>query len=244
MKYGLQMYSVRDVTPNDMEKALREVKAMGYDFVEFAGFYGHSAEEMKEMLDRFGLTCSGTHSGWDGLLPDRIEASIEYHKTIGCENYIIPGADLSTKEKLDAFIDLINQAQPVLAKAGIKLHYHNHFGEFYPNADGLYIHEELEKRTSILFEIDTYWAFFAGKDPLAMLDRLKDRVSVIHLKDGVKEDGRSLGEGDAPVAQVRRKAIGYGMTMVVESESLRPDGLSEVKRCIDYLKKCDAEDGI
>ena len=53
----------------------------------------------------------------------------------------------------------------------------------------------------------------------------------------------SLGQGIAPVAAVRKAAIELGLTMVVESEGLEPTGLEEVRRCIDYLKEQDAQDG-
>ena len=40
MKYGLQLYSVRDAAEKDYEMTLREVAAMGYEYVEPAGFFG------------------------------------------------------------------------------------------------------------------------------------------------------------------------------------------------------------
>ena len=102
---------------------------------------------------------------------------------------------------------------------------------------GSTIHSELEKRGIFDFEIDTYWAFNAGLDPVAVLDRLADRVKVIHLKDGLKGGiGKALGEGEAPVLAIREKALAMGLTMVVESEGLNPTGLEEVKRCIEFLK--------
>lgn len=237
MDYGLQLFSVRDFTDKDLPGTLARVAEMGYKYVEFAGFFGYSDVAVKAMLDMNGLYASGTHSGTAGLLPENIDESIRFHKGIGCANYIIPGDDLSTREKLDRFIDTVNSAMPKLLENGIKLHYHNHSHEFYPNADGLFIHEELEKRTSMLFEIDTFWAFNAGRDPVEMLERLKDRVEVIHLKDGLKGGaGRSLGQGEAPVLKVLEKARELGLTVVVESEGLDPDGLSESGRCIDFLK--------
>ena len=51
MQYGLQLYSVRDVTDKNMEYALEKVAEMGYSFVEFAGFFGIPAKEIKRMLD-------------------------------------------------------------------------------------------------------------------------------------------------------------------------------------------------
>jgi sugar phosphate isomerase/epimerase len=216
---------------------------MGYSFVEFAGFMGLSAKEIRKMLDDDGLYVSGTHTGWQEVAND-FDKTVEYHKTIGNKNIIIPGADLGTKAKLDAFIDFINEYQPKLAAQGITLGYHNHSHEFQPTPEGYLIHTELEKRTKVNFEIDTYWAYVAGLDPVATVTRLKDRVHVIHLKDGSREgQGSSLGLGTAPVAAVRKLAIDLGITIVVESENLQPDGISEVKRCIDWLKAQDAADG-
>lgn len=242
MEYGLQLYSVRDITGQDLEGALAKVAALGYRFVEFAGFFGHSADKVKAMLDTYGLSVSGTHTGWQELTADRIDETIAYHKSIGNKNIIIPGADLSTREKLDDLINLINEAQPKLAAAGIALGYHNHSHEFIETGYGALIHKELEERTQVEFEIDTYWAYVAGLDPIALLERLGDRVRVIHLKDGFADGhGMALGEGTAPVAAVRDYAIAHGLAMVVESETCQPTGIEEVARCMAYLNKLDNE---
>ena len=242
MEYGLQLYSVRDITGQDLEGALAKVAALGYRFVEFAGFFGHSADKVKAMLDTYGLSVSGTHTGWQELTADRIDETIVYHKSIGNKNIIIPGADLSTREKLDDLIALINEAQPKLAAAGIALGYHNHSHEFIETGYGALIHKELEERTQVEFEIDTYWAYVAGLDPIALLERLGDRVRVIHLKDGFADGhGMALGEGTAPIAAVRDYAIAHGLAMVVESETCQPTGIEEVARCMTYLNKLDNE---
>jgi sugar phosphate isomerase/epimerase len=236
-EYGLQLFSLRDITGNDLEGALKAVAEMGYKYVEYAGFFGHSAEQVKEWQDKYGLKCSGTHSGWGELLPENIEATIAFHKTIGNPNYIIPGADLSTLDKIIDFCAVMNKAQLRLAEEGISLGYHNHSHEFVVMPWGSTIHSELEKRGTFDFEIDTFWAFNAGIDPVETLKRLSGRVKVIHLKDGFKGGaGKSLGQGEAPVLKVREYAVKNNIRMVVESEGLDPTGLEEVKRCIDFLK--------
>lgn len=236
MDYGIQMYSLRDLAQVDLKAALKKVADIGYKKVEFAGFFGHSAEEVKSWLDEFGLTVSATHSSLQEL-DDDFEGTVKYHHTIGNKNYIIPGAPWDTKEGLDDTIAKLNKYKPLLAAEGITLAYHNHDGEFKPNKDGQIAHEEMEKRTDVDFEIDTYWAYAAGKDPIEVITRLKDRVHVIHLKDGdANRNGYPLGDGTAPVAAVREKAIELGMAMVVESETLTPDGPTEAERCFAYLK--------
>ncbi len=237
IEYGLQLFSVRDLTDKDLEGALKAVAEMGYKYVEYAGFFGHSAEQVKEWQDKYGLQCSGTHTGWGEILPENIEATIAYHKTIGNKHIIIPGADLGTLEKIIDFCAVMNKAQLRLAQEGISLGYHNHSHEFVVMPWGSTIHSELEKRGTFDFEIDTFWAFNAGIDPIATLERLSGRVKVIHLKDGFKGGaGKSLGQGEAPVLAVREYAITAGLRMVVESEGCDPSGLEEVKRCIDFLK--------
>lgn len=239
-EYGLQLFSVRDITGNDLEGALREVAAMGYRYVEYAGFFGHPAETVAAWQEKYGLACSGTHTGWGELLPENIEATIAYHKAIGNSHIIVPGADLDSLEKIIDFCAVMNKAQLRLAKDGISLGYHNHSHEFVVMPWGSTIHSELEKRGTFDFEIDTFWAFNAGVDPLALLDRLAGRVRVIHLKDGLRGgQGKALGEGEAPVLAVRQKAITMGLRMVVESEGLDPTGLGEVRRCIDFLRAQD-----
>ena len=238
MKYGIQMYSVRDLAEKDLRAALKCVADIGYKYVEFAGFFGHSAEEVRSWLDEFGLEVSSTHTGSDELTPEKIAETIEYHKIIGNKNIVLPGIRYRTREELDAAVELINFANAELKKAGITLGYHNHYKEFYTMDYGAVVHKEFETRTDVEFEIDTFWAYYAGEDPIAILERLKDRIKLIHLKDGLTDmTGKALGEGTAPVEKVLDKAIELGFTVVVESEGLDPSGPEEVERCFRYLEK-------
>ena len=50
-KVGLQLYSVRGDMEKDFYGTLKAVKEAGYDYVEFAGYYGHTAQEVRAMLD-------------------------------------------------------------------------------------------------------------------------------------------------------------------------------------------------
>lgn len=236
-EYGIQMYSVRDITENDLAGALKAVADIGYKYVEFAGFFGHSADEICRFTEDAGVRISGTHSSWHDLTPDKIDETIAYHKAIGNGNYIIPSARLGTLENIDEFVAVVNGAQDKLYAAGIELAFHNHSTEFETKYWGSTIHTELEKRTALNFEIDTYWAFNAGVDPIVLCERLKDRINTIHLKDGFAGGrGVALGEGHAPVEKVLSMAKEKGLRIVVESEGLQPTGLEEISRCMSFLK--------
>ena len=235
-KYGIQLYSLRDISRDDFEGTLKAVADMGYKMVESAGFFGHDARTVKGWLDKYGLEICSTHTGY-GLLADDFDATVRYHLDIGCKNLIIPGAAHGNMAEINNLVSKINEWQPILEKNGIALHYHNHWQEFVPNPDGSVTMDELASRTSVLFEIDTYWAYVAGQDPIEVMDRYGDRVKFIHLKDGTKDKiGKSLGLGTAPVKAVLEKALATNRAIVVESEGLEPTGKDEVARCMDFLK--------
>lgn len=234
-EYGLQLYSVRSAMAADMEGTVEKVAALGYKMVEPAGFFGRSADQFNELMARTGLKLSGTHSAWIDLR-DKWDETLAYHKAIGNPRYIIPGAGFGTREETDEVIRVINDVQPRLAAEGIELHYHNHSFEFIRNEAGILPFEELRDRTNVKFEIDTYWAYRAGEDPVKLMKEYADRINVIHVKDGTMQEGLSLGSGTAPVREVVAAAKAMGITMVVESEAQQPDGISEVTRCIDFLK--------
>ncbi len=247
IEYGLQLYSLRDISKDDLEGAIRGAAEMGYHYMEFAGFQGHSAEQVKAWLDQYGVEASGTHTGVALLTPDKIQETIAYHKTIGCKNLIVPWGDCSSKEKLDELVAALNYAQPILAEAGITLGYHNHSIEFIRADYGIVPEEYIAENTTVELEIDTFWAFNAGLDPVATVKKYADRVRVIHLKDGIpasksedgKPHGKSTGEGMAPVLAVREMALEMGILMVIESEGLDPTGLEETGRCIKFLRSLE-----
>ncbi len=252
-EYGLQMYSVRDLAKDSLEVALKKVAEMGYKYIEFAGFFDNSPEDVKSWLDKYGLICSGTHTGIPAILPETIDETIAYHKAIGCDNLIVPACDWSTPEKCDEVINALNFAQKKLAENGICLGYHNHSKEFFPTADGIVFEDEVLKRTDAKIQIDTFWLYNTGMDVIDYLEKYKDRISVIHLKDGIPSadenknydhvhdgvQGFSVGEGNAPIKEIREWAIKNNILMVVESEDLNPTGLEEVERCIKYLRTLD-----
>ena len=247
--YGLQLYSVRDVTETDLKSALRAVSELGYKYVEFAGFFGNSAEDVKSWLDEYGLVASGTHTLINDILPQKIDETIKYHKIIGADRLIVPIASWETEELMEENIAAMNEADRKLRQAGIRLGYHNHSFEFFTTPYGKIVEDEIFNRTDIEMQIDTFWLFNSGIDPVPYLEAHKDRIGVIHLKDGISKRGvgasfdnaendavgKSVGEGETPVKDICKWAEDNGVLVVVESEGLDPTGLKEVKRCIDFL---------
>ena len=141
MKYGLQLYSIRDMAEKNFEGMLKAVAEMGYEMVESAGFFGHSAEEVREMLDRYGLTLCSTHTSQHEVF-DRFERTLAFHKRLGCTDIVLPAVMSETREQIDYTVACINRYQPILEAEGIRLHFHNHSDVFLPNKDGIVAFDE------------------------------------------------------------------------------------------------------
>jgi len=192
-------------------------------------------------MDACGAKAWGTHTGVDQLTDEKLMDTIAYHKAIGCSLCIIPWASHQNLADLEKLAALIEKVQPVMKEHGITLAYHNHSSELMPNEDGILALDWLVENTSIAIELDTFWAYNAGVDPIAKMEALGYRLVAVHLKDGVRGgEGNPLGQGQAPVKAVRDYALAHHLPIVVESESLTPDGPTEVNTCIEYLKSLEA----
>ena len=238
MEYGLQLYSIRDITKDDLDGALRQVSEMGYKFVEFAGFFGHSAQEVKAMLDKYGLKVSGTHTGWQEVA-EHFEETVAYHKAIGNKNIIIPGCDLSTQEKLDEFVKMANEFQPKLAAEGIRFGYHNHAHEFAKDGDDVLMDVLMENTEKEIFaEFDVFWVAYAGYDPVEYIRRYAGRQPLMHLKE-LAADRRAnveLGTGVLDFAAIIRAGQQAGTEhFIIEQEEYTLPPLESCKASLDAV---------
>ncbi len=239
MNYGIQLFSLRDIAEKNYEEMLKTAAELGFESVETAGFFEHDAHQIKEWLDKYNLRIAGTHTSLDELDND-FDGVVKYHKIIGNKKIIIPWAPLKNNEELKNTAERINKYQPMLAENGIEMGYHNHFKEFVLNDNAVYPIAYLAEKTKIKFEIDTYWAFVADRNPITVLEEYREKlIGCIHLKDGLRYPdflGTSLGEGSAPVRDIIAKAKDMNLEMIVESEGLDPTGKEEVARCAEFLK--------
>ena len=78
-----------------------------------------------------------------------------------------------------------NWAGKKLSEHGIKFLIHNHYHEF-QKLNGKEILFHIMDNTDpnyVSFELDTFWAMRGGMDPLAVMNRLGNRLKLIHQKD-------------------------------------------------------------
>ena len=186
---GIQLYGVRNAMAQDFEGTLKAVKEMGYDYVEFAGYYGKTAEEIKEILDRIGLTCVSVHQGLD-FYNDDAQKGIDYLKTFGVKYSVIPWYRLPTPAtpEWDATVKRFIDIAEKLRLNGMKLGYHNHDFEFTETHEGKTKHDYIIEALGLplMFpELDTGWVHYAGLRPDQKIRQFSGNVPVVHLKDFV-----------------------------------------------------------
>lgn len=195
-KIGLQLYSIREEMERDMDAALKQVKEIGYDCVEFAGYFGHSAEEVRAMLDKYGLECVSVHQD-PMLFIEEGQKAVDYIKTLGAKYCAIPWytADkLAGSSNWDSTVKLFVEVGKLLKDNGIQQLYHNHDFEF-NKFEGKFLLDwnyETIPAEYLQPQIDTCWVHYAGYDPSEYLMKYAGRIKVVHLKDFVCE---KLGNG-------------------------------------------------
>ena len=192
-RVGLQLYTVRSEMPKDFEGTIAKVAGTGYKEVEFAGYFDHSAKDVRAIVDKNGLTAPSTHLGYD-LIENKLPEMIEVAHVIGHKYIVCPWIDEKqrTAEGWKRAAELFNKAGEATGKAGIQFCYHNHSFEFSP-VEGLggkgaydYLLAETNPK-NVKMEMDLCWISVAGKDPVEYFKKHPGRFPLVHVKDYVND---------------------------------------------------------
>jgi len=245
---GLQMFTVRDQLQADFGRTVEQLAKIGYKNLEFAGYYNRSPEEVRALLDRVGVVSRSAHIGAP-LMRQDAAAQIRSAKTIGQEYITLPSYNFG-KEGLAGWrkgVAEFNQWGKMCRDAGIKLAYHNHAAEFAP-LEGTTGYDVLAKEFDpklVDFELDLYWARFAGQDPLALFAKYPGRFALWHVKDlAVTNDTKGMtpvGKGTIDFKTIFAHARESGMKyFFVEHDTAGqyPGGsLASVQASYEYLRQ-------
>ncbi len=238
MKIAVQVYSVRDHIKNgdDLLKVLEEIKKLGYDGVEFAGYFGVDAQTIKNKLDEVGLVAVGGHIGLEDFNgKKKLAETLKFQQTLGAKAIGVGGAPHSTMIMCKRTARILGNADREAEKLGMKVYYHNHCEEFKPLRNKLLPIDVIGEQCHL--EIDTYWSFHAGIDNYKFLTEYKDKICHLHIKDGIDGKPKALGEGNCDIPAVIKAAKEIGIEwLIVENDDPVPTGLEDIGRSIKYLK--------
>lgn len=238
---ALQLYTVRDETQQDFAGTLRRVAEMGYAGVEFAGYGELSVPAMLSLLAETGLQVAGTHVGLGELSAERLDASIDYAQAIGCSTIILPwlAPEFHTLEGLQHLAPRLNAIGQRCRDAGLTFGYHNHAFEFTQLAGGTWFDHFLTNTdpTLVRLEVDVYWAAFAGHDPLTLLQRLGQRVVLLHMKDMAADSAMTeVGQGILDMQAITSFAQQQQVWPIIEHDHPTLPSLESARISLEYFQ--------
>ncbi len=226
-KIGIQFFSLPKMLDTDMAGALSMLSKIGYKEVELygpypfsspsaierwnavtpslgfkgSGYFGHTDVELHKMMQDNGFSVPSVHTDLD-TLQTRMGKLGEAAQILGNEYVVLPSIPQENRKTLDDYkkmADSFNKIGESAKKEGIKFAYHNH-GYGWKEVNGQIPVELIFANTDpslVFFEMDIFWTTAGGKDPVALLEKYKNRYSMMHLKD-MKEKVHFSGDGGDP----------------------------------------------
>ena len=225
MKLASPLFILRHRCETDLFGALSDIKRIGYDGVEFLGFFGKPAADIKKHLDDIGLIPLGNHVPYYEFVGET-QKVIEQHKYIGCKyitlgtlpDEVFPGEAGYSRAKEE-----IARLGEEMHAAGLTLLYHNHAKEHrVVLPDGRQALECImddQEEHALMLEPDLGWTAIAGADPVYFLEKYQQRVGVLHWKDyyataantAIEVSGLGDLPGDAAHLGFQFAPTGYGI---------------------------------
>jgi sugar phosphate isomerase/epimerase len=234
---GIQLYTVRDDMKKDPSGTLKKLAAMGYKYVEHAGyrngkFYGYSISDFKKLLKENDLKMESGHNPltakqWNKItndFTDEWKQTIIDAAAVGMKYLISPGVDESlckTKDDFMHYMDMFNKTGALCKKSGIHFAFHNESYEFNHSLDDTALYDLIlqtvdKKLVGQQMDIGNMWE--PGGRPLSYLKKYPGRFLLMHVKNELK---REAPETNGSLFE----------------NTLLATGVIPVKEVIDYARK-------
>lgn len=259
---SIQLFTLREALEADLEGTLAEVARRGYTAVEAYNFVA-TAPELAAGLAKAGLVAptghaflasnsfvnpDGSSSTTSVPTPDEVFDAAE---TLGMKIVIDPytaPARWQTREQVEQTAGLLNAAAEIATARGLRVGYHNHAHELEAKIDGQTGLEVLAGLLDprVVLEVDLYWAFRAGVDPVELLKTLGYRVVAVHVKDGTLDpeaikayppaDQVPAGQGVVPLVEAinAAPALEYAIVEFDAYDGDLFDAVEESRKFLDH----------
>ena len=234
LKLGLASYTLRKFS---LDEVIRIAQRLGLSALALKSMHmplESSAEDIKSMADKVksgGLKLYG--------------AGVIYMKT---KEEVASAFDYASNAGLEMIVgvpnhELLPQVNDLVKKHNIKLAIHNHGpgDDLYSSPNDVHAKiKDLDKR--IGFCIDIGHVVRIGQDPVPMIEKYKDRLYDMHMKDVDKaeHDGTSveIGRGiiDIPAVIKSLKKINYQGNVAFEYEKDGDDPVPGLAESVGYVR--------
>lgn len=231
---AIQLYTLRTVDESIGTK-LDRIAETNYRGVEFAGLADESPTAVASKLEEVGVDAVGAHVGVETLETEYADV-VERYGTLGCSRLVVPSYDtdaFGTRDGVDAAADRLSELADRFDADGFELMYHNHTFEFESLGSNTAMDRFVERTSDLVrLEIDTGLANQAGADPIDLLERHADRVSLLHLTDSRSGSERTahvdLGEGEVDVRACLETARDVGVEWAIYENGTTTDPLGSL----------------
>jgi sugar phosphate isomerase/epimerase len=234
--FSYQLYSSRNFPP--MSATFEMVAKAGYTAVEgYGALYADDAAVAATQagLAATGLTMPTGHFGL-GQLEAEVDKVLGIAKSLKMERlycpYVMPDDRPTDAAGWTAFGSRLQKAGAPYRAAGYGFGWHNHDFEFKALSDGSLPQDRIfEGGPDLEWEIDVAWVIKGGADPLAWIQKYKDRITAAHVKDiaaagqNTDEDGwADVGHGTVDWKALTAALRGIGVKhLVMEHDNPKDD---------------------
>lgn len=184
---GVQLYTLRAEMRRDAEATIARIATLGFSEIEWWGAWDRTPVQLRTLLDRHNLRAPAAHVDPRDLTRERLPALLDAAQVMGHESLIVAWTPPTQRGADDwkRLAELLSEAGRTASRVGIRTGYHNHDFEFADLGGRTALDILLDETDPALvsLEVDCFWAFKAGVDPRALIERHAARVTHLHLKD-------------------------------------------------------------
>lgn len=241
---GIQMYMMRDEMRADLDGSLARVARLGYEEVEWWGNWNRTPAQLRTRLNALGLRTPTSHVGSDALETANLDATLDNAATMGIHTVIVAGMGRGYADDAEGWkraAGLLSTAGAKAAPLGMRIGYHNHDREFKKHGalSALEILLKESDAATVDFQLDCYWAFKGGADPLTFLKAHKDRIAHLHLKDAAAAAPNrqvDLGKGTIDWKSIISTGVAQRVVTVTLDLDDPPDAWASAGLARSYLR--------
>ncbi|KIF77820.1 sugar phosphate isomerase [Streptomyces sp. 150FB] len=239
---GMHLYTMRTPLATDFRGTLERLAEIGYATVGVSGRAGHTAAEIRQMLDETHLKAVLEHVDYNTVTGPGLPQAIEDVHTLGGAWVVVPSlpTTLHSPAGYREAAHRMNEAGRVARRSGLKVLFHNHDGD-HNVVDGENLYEILLKETDpdlVGFELDLFWASKGGDDPRRLFVEEGHRFPALHVKDMTPEgDFEDVGSGVLDFPSMFDKAQQGGVKQWLVEHDAPADPFASALTSYRYLSR-------
>ncbi|MDO5580921.1 MAG: TIM barrel protein [Planctomycetia bacterium] len=245
LPFALQINSVAGFARKDFNGTMKRIADLGFQAVEFAGYYGKSPDFLRKGIEDAGMQTVGTHLGIQDLLGKKYKETVEFNKILG-NAFLVIGHGLDQANKIDIANQmtawLVNELATKAKCDGMFVAYHPHAVDF-AIVNKTTAWDLFFSRTSddVLMQMDVANSIEGKADPIASMKKFPAKNRIVHLKASGPDGSTVCG----PLDQVDWKALFDFTENTVKSEwyileqypKKGEDAFAAVQESVNQFKK-------